>query len=129
MHLYMPNIFQHGINLLRHSLRDVGVSVKRSPKWEKLEREFKEAHPTCAACGSSNRLNVHHIEPFHIKPELELDPNNLITLCMDKNECHLQLGHLGNFKLYNLQIKEDAAKALKYPGALEKIIKIAKTRK
>jgi len=116
---------KHGINLVKHALRDVGNGAKRSGKWEIVERHFKENNPSCAACGSKNRLNVHHILPFHIHPELELDPNNLITLCMDVKECHLQLGHAGDFKKFNDHVREDAAKALKNPEKFEEIVKNA----
>ena len=64
-------------------------------------------HPTCAACGSNKRLQVHHIQPFHLYPELELEPTNLITLCMDISECHLLLGHGDNFRMFNPDILND----------------------
>jgi len=121
----MIKTIQHGFNLARHFFRDVGVDAKRSGKWPTVEKHFKETHPTCAACGSKTRLNVHHIHPFHVFPNLELDSNNLITLCMDTKECHLQLGHLGNFKMYNPNIKEDAKKALAHPEKFDEIVKVA----
>jgi hypothetical protein len=42
--------------------------------------------------------------PFHLRPELELDPNNLIVLCMDVNECHLEIGHGGSLRCYNPKV-------------------------
>jgi hypothetical protein len=47
-------------------------------------------HPACEACGTTAELNVHHIKPFHIYPELELDHTNLITLCRVH---HFTIGH------------------------------------
>ncbi len=47
---------------------------------------------------------AHHVKPFHLFPNLELDHENLVTLCESKKygvNCHLWFGHLGNFKLYN----------------------------
>lgn len=126
LHYFMLKTIIHGVNLARNAFRDVGNPVKRSPKWEKLEHEFKLAHPSCAACGSINRLNIHHIKPFHVSPELELDPNNLITMCMDTKECHLKLAHLGSFKTANSNIIVDAAHALKHPEKFDEIIKFAK---
>ena len=35
---------------------------------------------TCARCGGTNALVVHHIKPVHVDPTLELAPDNLITL-------------------------------------------------
>ena len=116
---------KHGINLIKHSLRDIGIDAKRSDKWPTVEKHFREAHPFCAACGSKNRLNVHHIRPFHIDPKLELDPNNLITMCMDEKECHLRLAHCGNFKMFNPNIVKDAAKVLAHPDEFDEIVKLA----
>lgn len=105
----MIKTITHGVNLIRHHFRDLAVSVKRSNKWPTIEKHFREAHPNCAVCNGTARLNVHHCIPFHLDPTLELDPNNLITLCMGEKECHLQIGHCGNFKLYNPNIVRDAA--------------------
>jgi hypothetical protein len=116
---------QHGYNLARHALRDVGIGAKRSSKWSTVEKHFREAHPSCAACGSKNRLNVHHVHPFHLTPELELDPNNLITLCMDTKECHLHLGHGGSFFQYCPDVRKYAAEALAHPDKFDQLVKIA----
>ena len=85
----------------------VNHPVERSHKWPAVQRLHLKFEPKCACCGSTKKLNVHHKKPFHLFPELELDLNNLITLCMDK-ECHLKIGHGGNFKDYNPNIDEDA---------------------
>ncbi len=70
----------------------------RSPKWPRVRKNFLKEHPKCAVCERRHNLQVHHIIPVHIKPDLELDPNNLITLC---GRCHLLFGHLNNWKHYN----------------------------
>jgi 5-methylcytosine-specific restriction endonuclease McrA len=52
-------------------------------------------------------VQVHHKKPFHLHPELELDPANLVTLCMtSSNECHLRIGHSGDFKAYNAALDQ-----------------------
>ena len=51
----------------------------RSGKWPALERDWLKVHPACAACGCRDRVSVHHKRPFHLHPELELKPTNLIT--------------------------------------------------
>ena len=89
-----------------------GILKKRSSEWPKVEKEFREKHSICEACGSSKNLNVHHKKPFHLYPQLELEPSNLITLCMDK-ECHLKLGHGGDWKAYNPHVVEDVEKVKK----------------
>lgn len=65
--------------------------------------------PACMACGHRGRgLQVHHIKPFHLHPNLELDPNNLITLCEIKGrEHHLLLGHLDDWESYNPNVRAD----------------------
>lgn len=79
----------------------------RSPKWPSVRKTHLEKNPKCAACGRQKKLEVHHKIPVHLKPELELDPDNLITLCDDP--CHLIFGHLLNYKSYNKSVEEDCA--------------------
>ena len=98
----------------------VGHGIERSPKWPHVEKLHLKLEPVCAACGSSKKLNVHHKKPFHLFPQLELDLNNLITLCMDK-ECHVKIGHGGNFKDYNPDVAEDAAKVLSNENLFEEV--------
>lgn len=123
-HMIMLETITHHINLVKHTLRDTGLT-KRSPHWPTVEKHFREAHPTCAACGGTERINIHHCKPFHLFPELELDPNNLITLCMGKLECHLKIGHLDDFKKFNGNVKEDCAKILADQSKRDEIIKIS----
>lgn len=82
---------------------------KRSPKWRKVRKKHLKAEPYCVACGKRKKLQVHHIKPFHIAPELELEPTNLITLCTNRvMNCHLIIGHRRNFKNHNENVKRDA---------------------
>lgn len=62
----------------------------RSSKWRLIRDAYVAEHPVCEACGTEENLNVHHIKPFHEFPELELDWDNLITLC---REHHFTIGH------------------------------------
>ena len=93
------------------------VGLKRSEKWPEVERTFRESHSTCAACDSTV-VQVHHVLPFHFaillgRPDLELDPNNLITLCEkekgeEAQDHHLLLGHLDDFQSYNKDVRASA---------------------
>jgi len=88
-------------------------SDERSPEWNKVRDEFIRMHPVCALCGTAKDLQVHHKKPFHLYPELELDKNNLITLCISKYwgfNCHLIAGHGGCNKYENPWIDEDIEK-------------------
>jgi hypothetical protein len=70
---------------------------KRSAKWNSIERKYLELHPFCSSCKTTINLNVHHILPFHLFPEFELDMNNLLTLC---RICHFLWGHGKDWKAY-----------------------------
>ena len=86
--------------------------AKRSTKWPAARKAFLKLNPACAMCGGKKKLEVHHIRPFHLHPELELDQTNFIVLCENKADganCHLLFGHLGSFKSFNVNVKEDAA--------------------
>lgn len=101
------NKIKHQYRVIRASIREKKKSKKRSPEWDEVRDEHIKNNPMCLACGSNKKLQVHHIQPFHIHPELELEPTNLITLCMDVNECHLVLGHGDNFRAFNPDVISD----------------------
>lgn len=97
----------------------------RSSEWPKVRDQWLKDNPTCAACGGKEKLEVHHKYPFAWPngAALELDPNNFITLCEKPgHDCHLMVGHLGDWKSRNSQVCEDSANLLKkiqcrpYPG-------------
>ena len=83
---------------------------ERSPHWSSVAKEHLRREPACVVCGYKGRKRqVHHIKPFHLHPDLELDPHNLITLCSARGkEHHLLLGHLGAWDSYNEHIRADA---------------------
>jgi len=93
----------------------------RSDRWPTVRKHYLSLHPKCAACGGSTLLQVHHEKPFHDDPTLELDLNNLITLCMGKTECHLMIGHGGSFKQYNPNVVADALAAAANPNNFTQI--------
>jgi hypothetical protein len=85
--------------------------TKRSSKWASVRKQHLVDNPKCAVCEGTERLNVHHIKPFHLHPELELEPSNLITLCESASYgiiCHILIGHLGDYKNINPNSVEDA---------------------
>jgi hypothetical protein len=95
--------------------------ASRSPKWPKVQKAHLKIEPICACCkpgeNASASLQVHHKFPFHYcvalgRPDLELDQRNLITLCETTKDRpapdhHLLVGHLGDFKSTNLNVKTD----------------------
>lgn len=87
------------------------VAKGRSSKWPAVRADHLRREPTCVACGSNEYLNVHHVKPFSLFPELELQntDDQLVTLCeRPTRNCHLIWGHGGNFKLWNPTARRDA---------------------
>lgn len=80
----------------------------RSGSWARVRREHLAKEPACIACGRSKTLEVHHVIPYSKRPDLELDPGNLVTLCADP--CHLVHGHLMAWTRSNESVREDAAR-------------------
>ena len=81
------------------------VSHQRSKTWRKTRKAFLAENPCCAVCGKKGKgINVHHIVPFHIAPELEEVPSNLITMC---RKHHFLFGHLNLWKSWNETVVED----------------------
>ncbi len=81
---------------------------KRSPLWPKARRAHLKKEPCCQVCGTKKDIAVHHLRPYHLWPELELDPTNYITLC-NHVQHHLAFGHLGDFTSYNKDCRVDVA--------------------
>lgn len=77
----------------------------RSPGWRELREQHLKTHWSCVACGTRKSLNVHHVKPVALFPELELDPDNLITLC---ERDHLHIGHLGDWQAWNPHVWQHA---------------------
>ena len=68
----------------------------------------REGANIVASARTKDKLEVHHVRPFHLFPNLELDPANLLTLCETGGNCHIMIGHLKNWKSYNLDVRKDA---------------------
>lgn len=82
-------------------------SAKRSPHWEEVRKQHLNSEPICQSCGKAEGLEVHHKIPFCIDPSKELLDSNLITLCEVGIKCHLNTGHHGNWKKFNVNVVND----------------------
>lgn len=85
-------------NALRHPITEWQVT--------KAKRIHRRAFPECRGCDLRPTFwrrnnDVHHIEPVHIAPERATDPTNFVTFC---RACHYHIGHLQNWKDWNLQV-------------------------
>lgn len=98
----------------RQEQLDPILLAPRSPKWRDVRDRFLiDNGSICAVCGKIKNLNVHHIIPVHVDKSLELETSNLITLCENRTlNCHLWVGHIGNYSSYNIDVVSDAAKIL-----------------
>ena len=91
-------------------VRHTGLSA--TPEYAAARAKHLRAHPSCACCGSVQNVEVHHVVPRHVSPSLECVPANLLTLCRSMRvgmDCHLVIGHLGNWLNCNPKAKDDAA--------------------
>lgn len=93
--------------LIRADAPKAPRGARRSPQWAAFRRAFLKGK-ACANCGSKKQLEAHHVVPFHLAPELELVTGNLIALC-EHHDCHLLVGHLGDYRAFNPTVREDAA--------------------
>jgi len=70
--------------------------------WQKCRKVFlKKNGKICACCGYTKKIEVHHMLPRHIRPDLTLIHKNLIALCDD---CHFHVGHLNSYHFYNKNV-------------------------
>jgi len=80
--------------------------TRRSSGWPPVEKEVLAEHQECLACKAPSEVG-HHIIPFHVAPERELDKSNIAALC---HECHYYMAHFkGRWASWNPNIVEDAA--------------------
>ena len=96
---FLEDVLQGKTTLLGGKLRSSG--------WY----QFRKIHikKECCYCGRKGTflkpLQLHHLRPFHLFPEDELNPDNVETFC---NECHLREAHLMSYKSFNINVKEKA---------------------
>jgi 5-methylcytosine-specific restriction enzyme A len=87
------------------------TGARRSSQWQTVRNNFLLGK-SCAVCGGKRKLIAHHEIPFHLSPDLELDESNLIPLCEAERygiNCHLLIGHLGNWQRTNVICRADIA--------------------
>lgn len=107
---------------LRSMIRNVVNAVRRPSAVTRAQHRHLQLNPKCAACGSSDGCQAHHVQPYNKFPDLGANPNNFITLCERGIECHLHVGHGGNFKMYNPDVREDAADYLSMNDAARRVL-------
>lgn len=93
---FLRRLFQHPADAL--------IGAARSPAWNNVRDAYAAKYPKCAVCQRAG-IEVHHIAPFHLFPERELDFDNLISLCRPHHEL---VGHLMDWKSWNPSVRLDA---------------------
>ena len=91
----------------------------RSPLWRGVRDAYAKAHPKCEfnGCDGKFPIAVHHVIPFHVDPNRELDPNNLISACSTgyaedgtpSPNHHLFAAHRGKYSNDNPLVREQFA--------------------
>lgn len=79
---------------------------KRSAHWPAARAAHLKKQPVCCISGLAHDLDVHHAQPFHEKPELELEESNLRTVF---RPLHFVVAHLCNWKSWNAAFDETVA--------------------
>jgi len=112
---------QHELSAGAAARSHAHADERRSPRWESTRRAFLAKWPQCAVCGHDaphvpGALNVHHVVPFEVarrvgRGDLELDERNLITLCEKGENHHLVVGHLGDWRSWNPEVRADVARS------------------
>lgn len=77
-------------------------------EWRKTRNHFFARNPLCAMCSADKDIQVHHILPWHLYPELRYTTTNLVSLCQP---CHFRFGHGRDWKAYNPDINNLAVAA------------------
>lgn len=79
-----------------------GASLNWS--WQRCRKAFlRRVGKVCVCCKSKKKIEVHHILPRHIRPDLTVVMTNLIALC---NGCHFHIGHLNSYFTYNEEVSK-----------------------
>lgn len=86
--------------------KDRQLGALRDARWATARKYHLKHHPRCEVTGDTKGLEVHHIQPFHLFPKEELNPDNLITL---RRDIHLLFGHLGSWSSWNVKVAQDVA--------------------
>lgn len=91
--------------------------MNRSTHWPHVRDQFLTSwlalHPEAKAIEGA-AWEVHHKIPFHLgvllgRGYIELDPRNLIVVMREPIDYHLLVGHLDDFKSWNIEVVKELA--------------------
>ena len=85
----------------RASGENLFTVLRSEYQWRKVHNKHISIESCCQMCDTTKELEVHHIVPWHLAPELRYDFKNLVTLC---RACHFGFGHWRNWHGHNPEI-------------------------
>ena len=93
---------------LKEATEPTRMEAPRASGWPKVRAAHLEREPACAVCGETENVEVHHVVPYHLKPELELSPENLLTLCGPRSryDHHRWFAHFGDSQCHNPDVRK-----------------------
>lgn len=91
-----------------HAREPLASILHAEYRWRKTRNAYIAEHGECAMCKAAKDLEVHHVRPWHLYPELRYAFENLITLC---DCCHFRFGHGRNWKKWNPDVRALCAAA------------------
>lgn len=77
--------------------------ARRAWSTVKAMRKYRKEVPFCEGCNRFAKLQVHHLVPVSVDPDLAGEPSNMITLCRPH---HLYVAHWGSWTTYVKNIYE-----------------------
>ena len=85
------------------------ANTPRNPKFGPAAKLWLK-DKKCIVCGGHTKVQAHHKYPFHLFPSLEMDKRYWRALCEGDHRlnCHLLIGHGGNFSGFNPLVDEMA---------------------
>lgn len=101
------SLWERFMSWLRNFLSPRTLGAARSGGWKKVRNDFLKENPECAVCGKVGKIisnEAHHIKSFASNPDLELSPENLMTVCRVH---HFWFCHLGSWASINESAVED----------------------
>lgn len=110
MFLAPPDASYQALQVEMQALYQIESITPRSPRWRKVRGLWIAEHPACEVCGDTTDVDVHHVQPYHLYPDAELDPENLLTLC-NRRWHHILFGHAGDWRAWNPDVRRDVARA------------------
>ena len=107
--IMLVSLYQKLLALLSPTERAKLQGASRSPKWGEYKKNFAKTNPKlCAICGNK-KVQLHHIQSFATRPDLEMVESNTVWMCegLGTANHHLETAHLGSFLSLNENLPED----------------------